>query len=70
MDDIKKAKDICKRLEQAHIGKIAAIELESGDSFVADTEIEAYEKAAHKYPNKQFIFQRIGFPATHFVGLR
>ncbi|MDO8642158.1 MAG: hypothetical protein Q7R76_01020 [Candidatus Woesearchaeota archaeon] len=67
-----KAEDILQKINQkeseTNKGKIVAIETESEDYFVGSSEIDAYHKAVKKYPKKQFVFKRIGFPATHFVG--
>lgn len=70
---IKKADQIYERqlreiLEKDHKGEIVAIEIASGDYFLGNNEIEAYEKAIQKYPNKTFVYKRIGYQATHFVG--
>lgn len=53
------------RLEARHKGKIVAIEPESGDYFLAETGIEAYRKALGRYPDKAFVFKRIGSRWTH-----
>ncbi len=67
-----KAEEILQKINQKesekHKGEIVAIETESEDYFVGASEIDAYHKAVKKYPKKQFVFKRIGFPATHFVG--
>lgn len=49
-------------------GKLAAVEINSGDYFIGDTEWEAYQVAIKKYPNLKFVFVRIGAEAAHFVG--
>ena len=59
---------IREKLEQGHKGEIVAIEVASGDFFLGRNEIEAYEKAVKKYPDKTFVYKRIGYKATHFVG--
>lgn len=56
------------KVERDYKGKIIAIELESGDFFIGDSELEAFEKASKKYPGKVFVYKRVGFPTTHFVG--
>lgn len=61
-------KKIDRNLSSQYKGKIAAIEIESGDYFIGDSELDAYEKAIEKYPEKKFVFKRIGFASTHFVG--
>ncbi len=54
-----------KKLEKTQTGKVVAIEVESGDIFVANTTVDAALKAKGKYPNKIFYFKRIGYPAVH-----
>lgn len=56
------------KLEQEHKGKIVAIEIGSGDFFLGNNEIEAYDKGIEKYPDKTFVYKRIGYKTTHFVG--
>lgn len=65
------AEQIYRKIEpnlRAQKGKIVAIHVESGDYFVGDTAIEAYHKGVQKYPHQQFVFKRIGFKHTYFVG--
>lgn len=59
---------INKELLPKYKGKIVAIDADSGSYFIGDSELDAYKLAIKKYPNKQFIFKRIGFDYTHFVG--
>ncbi len=59
---------INKELSAKFKGKIVAIDADSGDYFIGDSEIDAYKKAAKKHPKKKFVFKRIGFNSTHFVG--
>ncbi len=59
---------INKELSPRYKGKIVAIDAESGNYFIGDSELEAYRKAIQKCPDKQFVFKRIGFDSTHFVG--
>lgn len=61
-------KKIDRNLSLRYKGKIVAIDIESGDYFIGDSELDAYEKAIEKYPGKKFIFKRIGFGSTHFIG--
>lgn len=56
------------RLSRKYRGKIVAIEVKSGDYFIGEDEIEAYDKARAKHPGDTFCFLRIGYRATHFVG--
>lgn len=59
---------INKELLPRYKGKIVAIDADSGNYFIGDSELDAYKMAIKKYPNKQFVFKRIGFNSTHFVG--
>ena len=61
-------KKINKKLEERYKGKIIAIEIDSEDYFIGDSELDAYNKAKVRYPDKKFFFKRIGFTPTHFVG--
>ena len=50
-----------EKLEKAYLGKIVAIEIESGTvAGVGDTLDEAYEKASRKRPGKKFYFRKVG----------
>ena len=70
--DAKEANEIFekidKELSSKYKGKIVAIDSDSGDYFFGTSELEAYKKAIKKHPNKKFVFRRIGFKETHFVG--
>ena len=59
---------INKELSPKYKGKVVAIDTDTGNYFIGDSELDAYKMAIKKYPNKQFIFKRIGFDYTHFVG--
>ena len=61
-------KKINEKLLPRHKGKIVALDVESGSYFIGDSELDAYKKAVKQFPNKQFVFKRIGFDSTHFVG--
>lgn len=64
-------KKINKELLQRFKGKIVAIDTGTGNYFIGDSELDAYKKAMQKHPNnqgKQFVFKRVGFDSTHFVG--
>ncbi len=59
---------IYKRLEPILIkdkGKIVAIEIESGDYVIGDDELDTATKAKRKFPDKIFVFFRIGYPVMH-----
>lgn len=50
-----------ERLEKAYLGKIVAIEVESGKvAAIGESLDEAYETAVKKYPKKQFYFRKVG----------
>ena len=57
-----------KELLPKYKGKIIAIDAESGNYFIGDSELDTYKKAIMKIPKKQFVFKRIGFGSTHFIG--
>lgn len=59
---------INKQLLPKFKGKIVAIDMDSGNYFIGESEIDAYKEAIKQYPKKQFIYKRIGFDSTHFVG--
>lgn len=61
-------KRLKSELETHEEGKIVAVEVESGDYFLGDSEVEAYEETIKKYPEKKFAFLRVGARTTHFVG--
>lgn len=54
-----------KKLEPKEKGRIIAIEVESGDSFIGDSTVEAILKAKEKYPNRIFYLMRVGYDAVH-----
>jgi len=50
-----------KKLEKAYLGKIVAIEIESGTvAGVGESLDEAYEIALKKHPGKRFYFRKVG----------
>jgi len=63
-----KGKAIYKKLKpkfKKDKGKIVAIEVESGNYFIGDDELDAAQKARSKFPDKIFVFFRIGYPVVH-----
>lgn len=58
-DEIEKE---CLKPEQK--GMYVAIEVESGDYFIAEEITEAVAKAREKYPKGEFYIAKIGYPAT------
>lgn len=71
---IKKANDIFEKinakLSGKYKGKIIAIDAESGNYYIGDSELEAYEEARKQHPKRQFVFKRVGFSSTYFVGAK
>ncbi len=59
---------LLKNYPREHKGEIIAIEIASGDFFLGKNEIEAYEKGIEKYSNKTFVYKKVGYKVTHFVG--
>ena len=47
-------------------GKIALIEPETGEFFVADRAVEALREARRRFPNTVFYAIRIGSPVLHW----
>ena len=60
--------NINKKLTPRYKGRIVALDTGSGNYFIGNSELDAYKKAIKQFPNKQFVFKRIGFDSTHFVG--
>ena len=60
-----KGREIFKRISEEsakdYWGKFTAIEVDSRETFIGDTSIEANNKAREKYPGKVFYLGRIGF---------
>jgi len=54
-----------EELEAKYKGKIAAIEVSSGDYFIGDTVVEAIKKAEEKFPDDVFYIVRVGYPAVY-----
>jgi len=49
------------KLEKTYLGKIVAIEIESGTvAGIAEGLDEAYEEALKRYPDKRFYFRKVG----------
>jgi len=70
MKDIKSIfEKVNSELSPKYKGKMVAIDADTGAYFIGDTELDAYKKAVKKLPNKQFVFKRIGFASTYFVGV-
>ncbi|EKE21582.1 MAG: hypothetical protein ACD_7C00182G0001 [uncultured bacterium] len=57
-------KELKEKLEKEYFGKFVAIEVEYGEYFLGETQMEADIKAKNKYPGKIFYTVKIGFPAV------
>ncbi len=57
-------------LEPVQKGKYVAIDVPSGEYFVGEEILDAYHKASQKYPNRTFVFKRIGYPVARLIGSR
>ena len=72
MEKLKKAnkvfKKINKDLSKKYTGKIVAIDPESGEYFIGNSALEAYEEGIKKHPGKEFFFKRVGAKHTFVVG--
>lgn len=55
-------------LEPAQKGKFVAIEVESGDYFLADTLLEALQNAKEKYPDRLLHTVRVGYEGVFKMG--
>ncbi len=49
-------------------GKMVAIDLQSGDYFLGNNTMEAYEQGRKKHPDHKFFLKRVGAKAAYFVG--
>lgn len=59
---------INEELSKKYKGKMMAIDTDTKEYFIGDSALDAYKKAIKKYPNKQFVFKRIGFKTAYFAG--
>ncbi|MCP9495429.1 MAG: hypothetical protein MSG64_13370 [Pyrinomonadaceae bacterium MAG19_C2-C3] len=55
-------------LEPEHTGRFVAIEPETGDYFLGDTDAEALFAAHAALPDSRFYLKRIGYEYTHRIG--
>jgi hypothetical protein len=66
---IKRGKSIYKRLKQRlekeSMGKVIAVEIESGRYVLGDDELETAIKAREEFPGRTFAFFRVGYQAVH-----
>jgi hypothetical protein len=57
-------------VEEGNLGKIVAIDIETGAFEVADTAIAATDRLYDRYPDAQPWVIRIGYPAVYRFGSR
>ncbi len=58
-------------LGEKYRGWFMVIEVDSGDYFIGETEMEANQQARAKHPGKVFFMGRIGYPTAYtFKGRR
>ena len=57
-------------LETQHTGRFVAIEPNTGDYFLGDTDAEALLAAHAALPESRFYLKRIGYDYTHRMGGR
>jgi len=53
-----------EKLKPQYVGRLVAVEIESGDYFLGRTGSEAVAEAKKKYPNKIFYLARVGARAA------
>jgi len=56
------------KLEPQYNGKFLALELDSGDYEMGDTQLEALDRAEAKHPNSVFYIHRIGYRTAARIG--
>lgn len=59
--------DIKHKYESKFNDKFLAINVESGETYLSDSTIEAVEKARFAYPDKIFYVVKIGFSASEIL---
>ncbi len=59
-----------KPLEAEFEGKIASVDLDTGDYEIADTPLLATTKLRERRPNGNFFAFRIGYDAVYAIGAR
>ncbi|MBI4231507.1 MAG: hypothetical protein HY608_11780 [Planctomycetes bacterium] len=58
----------CESLGPEQDGRIMAIDVLTGETFLGDTERDAYAVASRTRPGREFIFMRVGRDVPHFIG--
>lgn len=58
-------KEIKDKLEPEYVGKVVAINVETGEYFLGKDTVEADHRARAKYPEDVFHLVRVGYPAVH-----
>jgi hypothetical protein len=57
-------------VEPGNVGKIVAIDIDTGAYELGENELEASDRLLARCPDAQIWFVRVGFPAVHRIGLR
>jgi hypothetical protein len=58
------------KVEAGNLGRIVAIDVDTGDFEVAETSLAASQRLLTRRPDAQIWCVRIGYPAVHHVGRR
>jgi len=58
------------QVEAGHLGKIVAIDVDSGEFELADDGMTAAKRLLNRRPEAQIWCVRIGYPAVHRFGVR
>ena len=53
-------RDIRPQVEEAHFGRIVAIDVDSGDYSIAESVVAAWDKLLSQHPDGGFWFVRVG----------
>ena len=61
-------RDIRSKVEEAHHGKIVAIDVDSGDYAIGDGIIDASDRLRAERPDAQVRFVRVGHRSVHRFG--
>jgi hypothetical protein len=61
-------RDLRPRLEPEHLGKIVAIDVDTGDHAIAETALEASRALRTRQPDADVWLVRIGHRALHRIG--
>ena len=56
------------KLEPEHTGKFLALEVETGDYELGDSQLEALDRAEAKHPDRVFYILRVGYRTAARLG--